>query len=854
VSNGDPHRLPRSVTPERYELELTPDLAAATFAGSARIVVDVNEPTDQVVLNAVELTIDEATCERADGTRLTGTVQLDEASERATISLPSALSAGKGVLQLRFRGVLNDQLAGFYRSTFRDDDGVERVIATTQMEATDARRAFPCWDEPDLKAVFSVRLVVDDGMVAISNGEAIASESRPDGKKVVTFGDTMPMSTYLVAFIVGPLELTEPVDVDGIPLRVAHVPGRGHLTDFALEAAAHSLRFFADYFDIPYPAGKLDLIALPDFAFGAMENLGAVTFRETVLLIDRPNASQAELERVADVVAHEIAHMWFGDLVTMKWWNGIWLNEAFATFMELLAVDAFRPEWERWVSFGTSRAGALNIDATGATRPVEFEVVSPADAEGMFDTLTYQKGASVVRMLEQYLGTDRFRAGIRLYMQRHRYGNTETTDLWDAIEEASGEPVRATMDSWIFQGGFPLVTVEPQSDNGRAVTLSQQRFRFLPDAGGAARWHVPIILRARAGTEVVEQRLLLDGEQASVEFPAEVDWVVANAGGSGFYRTRYDSSRLRRVTAVVSTELTSIERFNLVSDTWAAVLAGLAPVADYVEMIHLFGDETDPDVWSMIVAPLELFERALPPDHRGGLAASVRRLAAPAFERTGWEPAAGEADRTRRLRATLVKCLGGVGGDEAVRARLADLHAAYLTDRSSVEPNLVEPMVEVLAATGGEERYQSFLERFRHPETPQEEVRFLYGLARFRHRGLVQRTLELAISDEVRTQNGAFVVTAALANEEGAEVAWSWVKDHWEELSARFPDNSHARMLGGITMLGRPELAADARSFLTAHPIKAGQRTVEQLLERLDINMAFRQREADNLAELFAEG
>ena len=288
----------------------------------------------------------------------------------------------------------------------------------------------------------------------------------------VRFADTMTMSTYLVAFIVGPLEATDPVDVDGTPLRVVYPKGKGHLTDFALEVGASCLRHFTAYYGIPYPGDKLDLVAVPDFAFGAMENLGCVTFREVLLLVDPAEVTQAELLNVTDVINHELAHMWFGDLVTMKWWNGLWLNEAFATFMELAAVDAYKPEWQRWVAFTNERAAAFAIDSLASTRPIEFPVRSPHEADGMFDLLTYQKGASVLRMLEQYLGADGFRAGIRRYLKAREYGNAETTDLWDAIEEATGEPVRRIMDTWIFQGGHPIVSV---SADGDTLTLSQKQ-------------------------------------------------------------------------------------------------------------------------------------------------------------------------------------------------------------------------------------------------------------------------------------------------------------------------------------------------------------------------------------------
>ncbi|HWE70388.1 MAG TPA: M1 family metallopeptidase, partial [Acidimicrobiales bacterium] len=343
------YRLATTVVPHRYRLELTPDLPAATFAGDAEIEVTVQQAVDSITLNAAELAIAAAELTETSGRTLVATaVTLDEEEERATISFPEALTPGPATLHLTFTGILNDKLHGFYRSTFTDDAGVEHLIATTQMEATDARRAFPCWDEPDKKAVFEVALVVDDNLAAYSNGPVIDEAPAPGNKKRVTFAPTMVMSTYLVAFIVGPLVATPHTDVDGVPLRIVHPPGKEHLTPFALEVGAHALRFFTDYFGIPYPADKLDLVAIPDFAFGAMENLGCVTFRESVLLVDPAQAARTELERVADVVCHEIAHMWFGDLVTMKWWNGIWLNEAFATFMEVLAVDAFQPEWQRW--------------------------------------------------------------------------------------------------------------------------------------------------------------------------------------------------------------------------------------------------------------------------------------------------------------------------------------------------------------------------------------------------------------------------------------------------------------------------------------------------------------------------
>ncbi|MDG2038936.1 MAG: M1 family metallopeptidase, partial [Ilumatobacter sp.] len=406
----DPFRLPSHVRPTRYDVLLRPTLDDASFSGEVSIKLDVSEPTTSIVLNAVELGIDEV---RVEG--INATWSLDESTERMTVELDEAV-AESTTLFVRFRGTLNDKLRGFYRSTYIDASGIAHVIATSQMQATDCRRAFPCWDEPAFKAVFGITLDVADGLSAISNGSELGRTS-DDGRTLIRFADTMTMSSYLVAVVVGELEMTDPLDVDGTPLRIVHVPGKSGLTQFGLEVGAFCLRWFQEYYDIEYPSDKVDLVGLPDFAAGAMENLGCITFRESLLLIDPDRSTQHERQLVADVVANELAHMWFGDLVTMNWWNGIWLNEAFATFMEIAACDAFAPEWERWTSFGLERSVAFEVDSLASTRSVEFEVRSPAEADGMFDVLTYQKGGALLRMLEQYLGPAEFRAGVSHYIR-----------------------------------------------------------------------------------------------------------------------------------------------------------------------------------------------------------------------------------------------------------------------------------------------------------------------------------------------------------------------------------------------------------------------------------------------------
>lgn len=848
MAEHDPYRLPRHVLPRRYELTLTPDIPAATFAGELDADVVVHEATPEVVLNAIELEIDQAWV-TAGGQRLDATVRLDEQTERATLTLPRPVEPGDAVVSLRFRGVLNDKLRGFYRSRFTDEAGAERFLATTQFEATDARRAFPCWDEPDCKARFAITLVVDEDLTAVSNAAVEHDEPAGDGTRRVRFAETMVMSTYLVAFVVGPLECTAPLDVDGTPTRLVHVPGKGHLTAYGAEVAAFSLRYLADYFDLPYPGDSLDLVAIPDFAFGAMENLGCVTFRETLLLADPQHATQSELQNVVDVIAHELAHMWFGDLVTMKWWNGIWLNEAFATFMELKVTDAFRPDWERWVTFGLARTTAFDTDGLESTRPIEYDVVSPEDAGGMFDVLTYEKGAAVVRMLEQYLGEERFRAGIRQYVADHRYGNTDTTDLWDAIEAATGEPVRRIMDSWIFQGGHPILTVE-SLDDGRRLRIGQERFSYLPDADTSARWSVPLQVRVgRADGSTRTQVALLEGDAIELDLDGPATWVVANAEGHGFYRVRYTADLQAALVDQASTVLSEVERYGLVDDTWAAVLVGATPAADFLTLAEGFADETDASVWRRLLGGLDQLDRLVDGDARTRLQGRIRAIVAPALDRLGWEPRADDSDRDRELRGALIGALAVLAGDDGAQRQVRDLFAKVRADGTSVEANVAAAVVRATAALGTDDDLDALIEGFRQGATPQEEQRYLYALADVRRAEHMDRVLDLAMTPEVRTQNAPFLIGACIANRDHGHRAWHLVEQRWDEMNERFPSNSIVRMLHGIRAVGEVELAEAIEAFLAEHPVPQAKRTLQQHLERMRVSVALRQREAARLSQ-----
>ncbi|HEY1233841.1 MAG TPA: M1 family metallopeptidase [Candidatus Binatia bacterium] len=835
------YRLPTSVIPERYELRLSPDLTRWTFTGQEKVSVTITEPVRDIILNAAELELHRVALKRADGKTLEGRAILDTANERAKLSFAEVLPPGRAELLIEFSGILNDKLHGFYRSTYKGADGEDKPLASTQFESTDARRAFPCWDEPALKAVFQVTLVVDEKLTAISNTRVVR-ETHLDGtgKKEVIFADSIKMSTYLVVFIVGEFEATEAVMAGGAPLRVYAVPGKKLLTRFALDIGKASLDYFSRYYDIPYPGDKLDLIAIPDFASGAMENLGAITFRETALLVDVEKATRAELERVADVVSHENAHMWFGDLVTMKWWNGLWLNEAFATFMEMLAVDAWKPDWRRWDSFTISRAAAMQVDGLKSTRPIEFPVERPEEAAGMFDVLTYEKGASVLRMLEQYLGADAFRDGIRLYLKRHQYGNAETTDLWDALENSTEQPVRTLMDSWIFQPGYPLITVEK---DGRGVRLSQQIFRYLQDGSiPSQRWYVPIFLRAGSKSGTLQQTILLTEHEQTVEFEQAPEWVVVNAGGHGFYRVRYRHELLDALKAALKQQLSSVEKFGLINDTWAATLAGLVEPSDYLSVVDLMGDERDLNVWATIIGSCHHLERILDDDQVGRLAERVRGLVGPAVERFGWSTKEGESELESQLRGDLIAALGTLGEEQRCQQRARELFARYEKTPDAIDRNIVPALVSIVAHTGRSSDYENFYRRFKDAVTPQEETRFLFALANFRELELIERTLDLTINGEVRTQNAPYLLRGILLNRRARAKAWSFMKLHWEEMLRQYPDNSIPRMCEGIVGLVTAELEEDAREFFTAHPVKQGSKQLEQHLERLQVAVACKKR------------
>ena len=832
-------RLDGTTVPSRYDIRIEPNLDAETFQGTATIDVEVLERTDDIILHALDLEVSDVLIESDEGPSSGGLpATVEYIGENETIGLvpDDAIEPGRYQISCRFAGHLNDKLVGFYPSTYTDSDGGERTIGATQFESTHARRAFPCFDEPAYKATYEITLVVDAGHTAISNAAEVSRETiaTAEGteKMVVRFAPTMVMSTYLVAWVIGDLEASEPRQVGDTDIRIIARPGNVDKMGFALDTAEAALGFFARYFGIDYPGDKLDLIAIPDFAFGAMENLGCVTFREVLLLVDPDAATQPELQRVADVINHELAHMWFGDLVTMQWWEGLWLNEAFATFMEMLATDDQHPDWLRWTNFGLSKSAAFDVDALKSTRAIEFKVDSPADSEAMFDILTYEKGASVVRMIEQHLGPEVFRSGIAEYISRHQYANTATSDLWDAIETATYEPMAQVAQSWVYTPGFPVIT---SSVDGKRLALEQRRFRYQSEGDeDGPLWQIPVSIRCGySGGTTKSTRTLLTKRSASISLDAEPLWVVVNADGTGFFRTIYVGDLLDAIVSAAPASAGAVERFQIADDMWASAVAGMATLEPFIRFTRslLKAGEDDISVFTRLISATHTMVEMAPASDREYLGRSWARELSEARTRLLEGPQEvlphldamlwGSAIRLAQDQGGLAEARRVVGGAEDV-------------DTS----RLAQAMV-VIADLGSSEDFADLVEGFRAADGPQSIQRHLNAMTETSDVDDVTQLLDMCVG-EIRTQDAPYTIARALGRPTISSRVWDFIESHWDELVDRYPTNAIDRMLSGIRTQIDDGLGNRIENFLIENPPPGSNRkSVDQHLEKMRIQIRF---------------
>jgi puromycin-sensitive aminopeptidase len=827
-------RLPPGIRPTSYDAHLDLEPAARRFRGSATIALTLDAATAEIALHAVDLEVTRASC-RADGRDVAVSVRVAALESQALVlSLAEAVGPGPAEVAMEWTGAYSPGLRGLYAAG---------RLGVTQFEAADARRVFPCFDEPSFKAPWSLTLTVPAGLVGLSN-TAPAHEQVADDRRTVRFARTPPLPTYLVALVCGPLAASPERRVGPVPVRTWAVPEKVHLAGFAQDVAVAVLPRLEEYFGLPYAFGKLDQVAVPDFEAGAMENAGLVTFRESTLLLDEATASLPVQKRVAEVITHELAHQWFGNLVTMAWWDDLWLNEAFATWMAFKIVDAWRPEWRAWLDFDVGRAAAQHLDALVSTHPIRAEVRNPDEAGESFDLITYEKGGAVLRMIEAYLGEEAFRDGIRLYMRRHQTGNARADDLWAALAEASGQPILALANAWVRAPGYPLVSVRR---DGRSITLRQRRFFSEPGREGEGRWPVPVVLRFEDDAGPREQRVLLEGAEATVglEGRGDVRWLVANRDATGFYRVAYADADLAAIGTHVA-RLTAAERIALLSDEWALVRRGEREVGAFLGLCARFGAEHDHAVLDALGGRLSALEQSyVRGEDRTRFRAWVAALLGHQMQEVGWDPPAGEPGEGRLRRAAVVTALGLVARDAAVVAEGTRRLERFLAGESqAVAPDLHSAAVTMAARGGDASRFER-LRRAAATETdPAYKRRYLMALAAFEDEVLAARATEMALDPEVPLPELSFFVSALLANPTAQEASWALLRARWDAVLAKTSGAPTIlrRIVEAIGALPERHHLEEARRFLEEHPVESARQAIAQTLERMTQDVALRER------------
>ncbi|KAI6205137.1 Aminopeptidase [Aphelenchoides besseyi] len=689
-------KLPTFAKPTHYWLYLEPDLK--TFKYNAKEVIDVEivEPTKYLKLHSDEIEIERAAIKLADGHEWTNlTVQMDKRWKTLTVALPSELSPQTIKLSIDFIGEHNETMAGFYRSSYKTTNGETKWMASTQFESESARKAFPCWDEPVYKARFDIEMAVDPSLVGLSNNQVISETTTESGKKLLKYATTPIMSSYLVAFAVGEFEYIESKTNGGVVVRVYTIPGKKNDAEYALKCATTCLDYFDEWFDFPYPLKNLKILVfdLIDWVLCAMENWGLVTFREVLILLNE-HSSHAIRRQAAITISHELAHF-------LKWWNDLWLKEGFASFMSYVFLGDKYPELNVWTSFLNDEiSSAFALDSLRSSHPIEVPINDPSELSSIYDSITYDKSNSLLRMLYRYLGPAKFREGLRIYVKRFQYSNAVTTDLWAALSEASGEDVGKLMTSWTQQMGFPVVSVseEKSGDKKRRLTLKQTR--FLSDGTtDDTRWLIPITIFTKSG---VSTKLLLTEREQTVELEnvPDDDWIKLNSELSGFYRVQYTDEMLKRLMEAVSAgQLNELDRFNLANDLYALVKAGRVPAAQFLAFYAASTNEDEYVVWATLDGAIRAFLNTFEHNDRDlkkKLEKFVCTVLEPVSKRIQWESQKGEDPHRSMLRALLLNSLAKAGHAETIKFALNKFDD-YLKNGANIDPELRAPIFGVVA-------------------------------------------------------------------------------------------------------------------------------------------------------------
>ncbi len=816
------------VFPINYELEFEPDFDKFKFKGREKILIQT-KPTRQIVLNSVELEIKDCQIILNKKT-IRPKLRLDTKNEELGLSLPEKIS-GKAVLLIDFVGTLNDKLVGFYRSKY-EYKGKEKLLATTQFEAADARRAFPCWDEPEAKATFDVTLIVDKNLTAISN-MPVTSKKKIGKKTIFKFARSPIMSTYLLYLGVGEFEFLAG-RLGKTQIRIITTKGKKMLGKASLEFTKQFLAFYQDYFQIKYPLPKLDMIAIPDFASGAMENWGAITFRETVLLYDPKTSSTETKQHIAEVISHEIAHQWFGNLVTMEWWNDLWLNESFATFMATKAVDKFYPEWDFWDQFLISEmTGGLSLDSLKTSHPIDVKVKSPSDVRQIFDEISYNKGGCVLMMLEDFLGEKNFRVGLHNYLLKHKYNNAKGEDLWNSLASVSRKPVRQMMNNWIRQVGYPLIEATVKDSK---IKLEQKRFLLDNGKSKNGSWMIPISVKT--SNNLVSKLMT---KPITIPIDSKFDWFKVNSGQKGFYRVKYDEESLERLGELVQEKiLNNVDRWSLQHDLFALCISNQISLKKYLEFVKHYNEEDDYVVLADIVSNLNFIYGLLSKESFGEEIKEYnkeyfRRI----FERLGWEKRREEKPTDALLRNSVISSLGKLDDDEILEE--AQKRFSSFLKSGSLDPDLRNAVYSLVAWKGDKKTYQLLRKMYRKVSTQEEKIRFLGALSNFQDKKLLIQSLQFTLSKEVRSQNLFMPISKMSANPYGKELVWPWIKKNWNKIVIRFGvgNTSLNRIIGTMATESDIKKESEVKNFFMKHKTPGTEMKVAQTLERIRINSNF---------------
>ncbi len=841
-----PGQLPTDILPQTYDLKLSVNPETQDFSGEATIQAVVKKETDKIILNAAAMDISEV---RLNGAVLPQSqIHFDPEKQILTLDAGKTLPLGPVSLEFRYSAKLNQNLRGLYLSKAKHD-GQEENYAFSQFEPADARRMFPSWDEPFFKAKFKLTVTAPKDLSIVSNMPDL-SRVENGNLQTVSFAQSPKMSTYLLALAVARLDSKSKMAGKTL-IRVWARPEDMNQVDFALNEAVSNLLHLNEYYGVNYPLPKLDLVAVPDFDAGAMENWGSIFFRDAAIFTDA-RSSLGVKKNVAITVDHEQEHLWFGDLVTMKWWDGLFLNEAFADFRSYKTISELHPDWNIWEDFLESTRSALSVDSLRNTRPIFSKVSSPQQAQAMFDALTYNKGGAFLRMLENYLGDVNFRKGLHNYLTKYQYQNTNKEDLWNELSKASGQDVASIANDWITIPGYPLVSVSSLSPDNRALSLSQRRFSAHGSIeSGDSLWNIPVVLKYKDSSGVHSYRVNLKQKKMTVSLPAQgaVEWVYANQDQTGFYRTALDSKFQGALENSIS-DLTPIERSGFLNDLWAEAKAGDVPLSVFLNALEKLKTDDSRIVLRDIAGYLLAMDDNLTsPQDRPLMQKWAQEILLPHWEKLGWG-SPNDSDEIKSSRAAVLSTLGEIAPTPELSAQIQDRLNQYLKDPNTLDPSLVGVVLGLGAKSGNEALFEEYRQRMDAAKTPEERNNFQMAMTDFKQDALAQKLLQMSLTDEIRGQDSWKSVSGLLANKEVQGTAWKFVEGHWADFLKKAGGLGALRIIGSLSNLWSQDWLNQIKTFFAdpQHQVEGADKQISQTLEALEIGVHFKETQSQALS------